>query len=84
MADPYEKYAEIFMSSMAGEMSGLSKDQFIALCKTKFPDEAAFVKQMEALTAHAEMQIAQAQAQLKPGQTLGIAYPIEVPRGPVH
>lgn len=84
MADHYEKYADIFMSSMAGEMSGLTKDQFIVLCKSKFPDEAAFVKQMEALTAHAEMQIEQAQAKLKPGQTLGIAYPIEVPRGPVH
>ena len=84
MTDPYEKYADIFMSSMAGEMSGLTKVQFIALCKSKFPDEAAFVKQMDALTAHAEMQIAQAQAQLKPGHVLAVAYPIDVPRGPVH
>ena len=84
MADSYEKYADIFMSSMAGEMSGLSKVQFIALCKSKFPDEAAFVKQMEELTEFAEMQIAQAQAQLKPGQSLDIAYPIDAPTGPLH
>lgn len=84
MADHYEKYADIFMSSMAGEMSGLTKGQFIALCKSKFPDEVAFAKQMEALTAHAQMQIEKARAQLKPGHTLGIAYPIEVPPGPVH
>lgn len=83
-SDPYEKYADIFMSSMAGEMSGLTKDQFVVLCKSKFPDEAEFVKTMAALTATAEAQIAQAQAQLKPGQKLGIAYPIDVPRGPVH
>lgn len=84
MADPYEQYADIFMSSMAGQMSGLTKEQLMVLLKTKFPVEAEFVKSMEALSAHAEMQIAQAQAQLKPGQTLGIAYPIEVPRGPLH
>jgi hypothetical protein len=36
------------------------------------------------LENHAEMQNEQAQAQLKPGQTLCIAYPIEVPSGPLH
>jgi hypothetical protein len=84
VADPYEKYADIFMSSMAGEMSGLTKEQFIALCKSKFPDEVAFAKQMDSLAAAAEKHIEQAQAQLKPGETLGIAYPIEVPTGKTH
>lgn len=84
MADAYDKYADIFMSSMAGEMSGLTKEQFTSICKAKFPVESEFVKSMEVLTAHAEMQIAQAQAQLKPGETLGIAYPMEVPSGPLH
>lgn len=84
MADAYEKYADIFMSSMSGQMSGLTKAQFVARLKDKFPNEAVFVVQMEALTAQAEMQIAQAQAQLKPGQVLAVAYPIDHPRGPVH
>lgn len=84
MTDPYETYTDVFMSSLAGEMSGLSKEQFLALLKTKFPNEADFVATMEALAAHAGMQIEQAQAKLKPGQTLGIGYPLEVPRGPLH
>jgi len=65
-------------------MSGLTKSQFIALCKSKFPDEVAFVKKMESLTAHAQMQIEQAQAQLKPGQSLSIAYPVEIQSGLLH
>jgi hypothetical protein len=72
------------MSSLAGEMSGLNKQQFISICKSKFPDEAAFMRQMNALTAHAEMQIREVQDKLKPGQALGIAYPVEVHNGPVH
>jgi len=84
MKDPYEQYANIFMSSMAGEMSGLTKEQVIALCKTKWPTQTEFVAMMASLENHAETQIEQARAQLKPGQTLGIAYPIEVPRGPMH
>ena len=84
MADPYEQYADIFMSSLAGEMSGLSKAQFIALCKTKWPIQTEFVAMMASLQGHAEMQVEQAQAKLQPGQTLGIAYPIDVPSGPLH
>ena len=72
------------MSSLAGEMSGLTKEQFLAICKAKYPDEVDFVKAMEALAGHAEMQIEQAQAKLEPGQTLAVAYVVETRNTPVH
>jgi hypothetical protein len=84
VADPYEKYADIFMASMAGEMSGLTKEQFIAVCKAKFPIEAEFVATMEAMTAQVEGQIAEVQANLKPGQSLAVGYRVETPSGPLH
>lgn len=80
----YEKYADIFLSSLAGEMSGLNKEQFIAICKSKFPDEAAFAKEMEVMTAQVEKQIEMVQAQLKPNQILAFGYPVEVSHGPMN
>jgi hypothetical protein len=81
----YDKYADIFMGSMAGQMSGLTREQFIQTCKTKFPVEADFIKMAESLTVRAEQHIAQAQASLKPGQVLGVASPIgKRQHGPLH
>ena len=61
MTDPYDKYADIFMASMAGQNSGLTKDQFILLCKKKFPIESEFVKTMDELTKNIEAKIQQSQ-----------------------
>ena len=76
----YDKYADIFMGSMAGQMSGLTREQFIQTCKTKFPVEADFIKMAEAIAAQAQQHIAQAEASLKPGQVLAVAYPIKTPQ----
>lgn len=84
MADPYDKYADIFMSSMAGAMSGLSKEQFIGVCKAKYPIESEFIASMEAMTAQVEGQIAEVHANLKPGQSLAVGYLVEAPPGTLH
>lgn len=76
MPDAYEEFAELFMNSLAGQMAGLSKEQVIAKFRFTFPDEAQFRAHVATLQATAEQQVAAAQAQLKPGQQLGIAYPV--------
>lgn len=81
----YEKFANIFMLSMAGQMSGLTREQFIQTCKSKFPVEADFVKMTAALEAQVAQQMAQMQASLKPGHVLAFGYPIGTPdRGTLH
>ena len=74
--NPYEHYADIFMGTLAGKMSGLTRAGFIAMSKAKYPDVAAFKKSMEQLEATAIAQIEKAKQGLQPGQTLAIAYPV--------
>lgn len=80
----YEEFADLFMGTLAGEMSGLSRDQFLDLMKQRFPDESAFVRHMQDLQAVAQAQISQATAKLKPGQELAVGYSVDQPVGPTH
>jgi len=73
----YEKFADIFMSSMAGQMTGLTREQFIQICKTKYPVEADFAKMAECLELQAIEQITRLQESVKPGEILAFAYPID-------
>jgi hypothetical protein len=84
MSDAYEQFADVFMGTLAGQMAGLTRDQFIAQCKAKYPDPKAFADLIAQITAVAEKQVTQAQASLKPGQVLGVAYPLNDPGGQVH
>lgn len=72
------------MGTVAGKMAGLTRDQFIAHCKAKYPDPKGFAELIAQTTAVAEKQVAQAQAKLQPGQVLGVAYPLSDPDGQVH
>ena len=81
----YEEMADLMLTTLAGEMAGLNREQFIALFKSKFPNETEFRTLVEATKAQGEAAIAQAQAQLPPGHTLIMAIPInESPCSPLH
>lgn len=80
----YEKYADLFMTTMAGEMSGLNRDQILARMKDCFPNEADFIQLMQTLEAQVQTQIVQATAKLQPGQALAFGHVFEQPAGPVH
>lgn len=60
MTDPYAQYADIFMSSMAGKASGLTKEQFISRCKAQWPTQIAFLQAMATMEEHASMLVEQA------------------------
>lgn len=62
------------MGTMAGQMSGLTREQLVAQCMAKYPDPADFELVLAQATAVAEKQIAQAQAKLQPGQELCVGY----------
>lgn len=54
MSCVYEEMADLMVASMSGAATGMSRDEFVALFKTRFPDEAdfrAFLAQMRAHTA---------------------------------
>lgn len=72
----YEKFADIFMSSTAGQMTGMTREQFIQMCKIKYPLEDDFAKMVEYLELQAIEQVTQLQASLKSGEVLAFAYPV--------
>jgi hypothetical protein len=77
MADIYEKTADIFLSSMAGQMSGMTRDQLIAHFKKRFPCENEFKAVVEAAKLQAEAAVLEAQANLAPGHVLAFGYVID-------
>ena len=61
MTNFYEQVADVFMATMAGELSGVTREQFIARFKKRYPTEDAaravyseMQKQAEAAQAKAE------------------------------
>lgn len=77
MADAYEEMADMMVTSLAGELAGLSREQFIEVFKSKFPVEDDFRALVETTKAQGKAMVAKAQAQLQPGQELAIAIPID-------
>ena len=77
MATLYEETADLMLSTMAGQQAGLTRDQFIALFKEKFPVESELRSFMATAKQQAETAIAEAQAQLKPGQSIMIGFPVK-------
>ena len=77
MSDIYEETADIFMSSLAGQMSGMSRDQLIAHFKRQFPSEAAFKATVDSARKQAETILKEAQASLSPGQVLAFGYAVD-------
>ena len=77
--DAYETYADMMMGSLAVQLGGASRAQVLAALKAKFPVEADLLAYVQTMEKQAAAMLEQAQSKLKPGQTLGIAYPV----GPV-
>lgn len=79
--DVYEDYADMMMGTLAVQLGGSSRAQVLAALKAKFPVEADLVAFVQKMELQANTMLEQAQAKLKPGQTLGIAYPIDPASG---
>jgi hypothetical protein len=77
MPDVYEQFADVFLSSMSGQMAGLSRDEVIAMFRKKWPNAAEFEAMIQTISAQAQDTISQAQAQLKPGEVLAVGYPVD-------
>jgi hypothetical protein len=82
--DIYEETADLMITSMTGQMAGLSRDEFVALFRAKFPVEAEFQLVVATFKAQAESQIAVAQAQLAPGHELAVAFCMNARTTTVH
>ncbi|TYK70296.1 hypothetical protein FSY45_24865 [Comamonas sp. Z1] len=80
MATLYEETADLMLTTMAGQYTGLTRDQFIELFKQKFPNEADLRTVIATARQQAETAIAEAQAQLKPGQSIMIGIPVKPTR----
>ena len=76
MASSYDNIADMMLTTMAGEFSGLNRDEMVSLLKAKFPDETMLRSYTDSLQAHIEQQIDQLQARLQHGQTMAFAYPV--------
>ena len=74
----YEEMADLFMQSLAGEMAGLTREEFIAKVRAEWPDEEVARAGFERLKRAALRQVEQAEAEAaKRGQKIvGIGYPV--------
>lgn len=77
MEDAYEQFATLFMETLAGKLSGASRQQVIEKAKQKFQNVQAFEAFLNSVQAQADQKIAQVQAQLKPGDEIAIAYVVD-------
>jgi hypothetical protein len=74
----YEEMADLFMNSLAGETSGITRDEFIAKVRAEWPDEEIARAGFERLKRAALRQVEQAEAEAAArGQKIvGIGYPV--------
>lgn len=84
MSDPYEKFADLFMTTLAGQMTGLSRDQFVSVCRERYPDPADFERTIAMVTAQAQVQVDKAMSELRPGESVGVAYSLDENGGRVQ
>ena len=77
----YDEMTDMFMSSLAGEISGLTRDEFMARIRAEWPDEeiarAAFERLKRAALRMQEQ--AEAEAARRGAKIVGIGYPVEKP-----
>lgn len=79
--DAYEDCADMMMGTLAVQLGGASRAQVLAGLKAKFQTEADLVAFVQAMEMQANAMLEQAKSKLKPGQTLGIAYPLHPASG---
>ncbi len=78
MANLYNEIADMFMESLAGQMSGITRDDFMARLKQQCPDEKSLSVFYSTVQTQANAMVADAQSRAeKSGSTIvGIAYPV--------
>lgn len=74
----YEDMADLFMGSLAGELSGVTRDEFIAKVRAEWPDEEIARAGFERLKRAALRQVEQAEAEAakRGAKIVGIGYPV--------
>lgn len=72
MSNAYEEFADMFMSTLAGQMTGMNRDEVIALLKSRMPNEEEFRQHMISISQMVEEQVAQIQAALSGESTVVI------------
>lgn len=78
MSCKYEEFADLFLSTLVGQSTGLTRVQFIDLCKARFPSEDAFEAHVIDVQARAASLMANARARLESEGRLAVAIPIDL------
>ena len=74
--DAYEDCADMMMGTLALHLGCASRAQVLAGLRAKFQTEADLNAFVQAMEFQANAMLEQAKSKLKPGQALGIAYPL--------
>lgn len=74
----YEEMADVFMSSLAAQVTGLTREQFIASVRAKWPDENTARKMFVTMRRQAEQAVerAKADAAERGCAIVGVAVPV--------
>lgn len=77
----YDDIADIFMSSLAAQVSGVTRAEFIARIREKWPTEEEARAGFESIRkmASAKLDEAQREAMKRNARIVGIAYPVKKP-----
>ena len=73
MNDAYEEFADMFMNTLTGQMTGMTRDEVIALLKSRMPNEEEFRQHMIGISRMVEEQMAQIQSALSGENTVVIS-----------
>lgn len=74
----YDEIADLFMASLAGQLSGVTREMFIERMKATYPTEEGLRKFYDSLQQQAQAMVAQVerQAAANGSRVVGVAYPI--------
>jgi len=72
MSNAYEEFADMFMGTLNGQMTGMNRDEVIALIKNRMPNEEEFRQHMIGISQMVEEQMAQIQNALSGQNTVVI------------
>ena len=72
MSDAYEEFADMFMTTLTGQLSGMTRDEVVALIKNRMPNEEEFRQHMVGISQMVEEQMAQIQNALSGQNTVVI------------
>ena len=72
MSDAYEEFADMFMTTLTGQLSGMTRDEVVALVKSRMPNEEEFRQHMIGISQMVEEQMSQIQSALSGQNTVVI------------